>query len=171
VTTDWRQPPLDDPESRLLGAMYQCNPVHAAGVVVAPSAWPFAGARVRAGSRLPGLVGDEYDRVQAGWPRPPGVRLLLHSPVRCRGRASFADATYYTWRASGAGVFDAGTGSWVCQLARACATGRRSARTAQVVRAVTVNLLRVFAQGPAGRRGADVRAGLAGTARSAAGRE
>ena len=151
VTTDWRRPPLNDPESRLLGAQYECNPTHAAGVVAQPSSWLLAGTGVRAGSRLPGLVGDEYDRVQAGQPRPPGVELLLHSPVRCRGRASFADTTWYTAH-SGAGVFDAGTGSWVCQLSRSCAEGRALAVTARVVRAVTTKLLRAFARGPAGRR-------------------
>jgi hypothetical protein len=150
VTTDWRRPPLNDPESRLLGAQYECNPVHAAGVVVQPSSWLLVGTGVRAGGRLPGLVGDEYDRVQPGSPRPPRVEVLLRSPVRCRG-ASFADTTYYT-AAAGAGVFDAGTGSWVCQLARVCAEGRRSAVTARVVRAVTVRLLRAFARGPAGAR-------------------
>jgi hypothetical protein len=148
VTTDWRRPPLNDPESRLLGAEYECNPTRAAGVVVQPSSWLFAGTGVRAGSRLPGLVGDEYDRVQSGAPRPPRLEVLLHSPVRCRG-ASFADTTYYTAR-SGAGVLDAGTGSWVCQLGRACAGSHRSPATARVVRAVTVRLLRVFARGPAG---------------------
>jgi hypothetical protein len=151
VTTDWRQPPLNDPESRLLGDLYECNPVHADGVVADPSSWLFAGAGVRAGTRLPGLVGDEYDRVQADQPRPPAVELLLHSRVRCRGRASFADATWYTV-GSGAGVFDAGTGSWVCQLDRACAEGRISALTARVVRVVTTNLLRALATGPAGQR-------------------
>jgi hypothetical protein len=83
------------------------------------SSWLFAGTEVRVGHRL---------------------QVLLHSPVQCRG-ASFADATYYTAR-SGAGVFASGTSSWVCQLSRACATTRRSAVTAAVVRAVTVNLLR-----------------------------
>jgi hypothetical protein len=150
VTTDWREPPLHDPESRLLGDLYECNPADAAGVVVEPSSWLLAGSGVRAGTRLPGLVGDEYDRVQAGQPRPPGVELLLHSPVRCRGRASFADTTWYT-APSGAGVFDAGTGSWVCQLDQACADGRTSALTARVVRAVTANLLRALAAGPAGQ--------------------
>jgi hypothetical protein len=151
VTTDWREPPLNDPESRLLGAQYECNPVDVAGVVVAPEAWLFAETGVRAGSRLPGLVGDEYDRVQPGAPRPPGVELLLHSPVRCRDQASFADATYYT-TPGGAGVFDAGTGSWVCQLSRVCAPGRRSPLTARIVRAVTTHLLRAFAAGPVGRQ-------------------
>jgi hypothetical protein len=155
VTTDWRRPPLNDPESRLLGAQYQCNPTFAAGVVVRPSSWLFAGAGVRAGTRLPGLVGDEYDRVQPGAPRPPGVQVLLHSPVHCRG-ASFADTTWYTAH-SGAGVFDAGTSSWVCQLDQACAEHRRSVVTARVVRAVTVNLLRRFA---AGRPGAHLPAGI-----------
>jgi hypothetical protein len=154
VTTDWRRPPLSDPESRLLGAQYECNPTHAAGVVVAPSSWLFAGTGVRAGTRLPGLVGDEYDRVQPQAPRPGGVEVLLHSPVQCLGASvrgpSFADATYYTAR-SGAGVFNAATSSWVCQLSRACAKTRRSAVTARVVRTVTVNLLRAFASGPAGQ--------------------
>jgi hypothetical protein len=155
VTTDWRRPPLNDPESRLLGAQYECNPVHADGVVVQPSSWLFAGTKVRAGSRLPGLVGDEYDRVQPDAPRPPGLEVLLHSPVQCSGAsvrgASVADTTYYTAR-SGAGVFNAATSSWVCQLSRACAKTRSSVVTARVVRTVTVNLLRVFARGPAGRR-------------------
>ncbi len=148
VTTDWRRPPLNDPESRLLGAEYECNPTYAAGVVARPPAWLLAGTGVAAGSRLPGLVGDEYDRVQPSAPRPPGVEVLLHSPVHCRG-ASYADTTYYTAR-SGAGVFDAGTSSWVCQLSRACAKTRRFPVTARMVRAVTVKLLRAFARGPAG---------------------
>jgi hypothetical protein len=56
VTTDWREPPLNDPESRLLGDLYECNPVRAAGVVVDPAAWLFAGTGMRAGMLLPGLV-------------------------------------------------------------------------------------------------------------------
>jgi hypothetical protein len=148
VTTDWRQPPLDDPESRLLGAEYDCNPTRAPGVVVAAGSWLLAGTGVRAGTRLPDLIGDEYDRLRPTAPHPPGVRLLLHSPVRCRGQASFADATWYT-AASGAGVFDAGTGSWVCQLARVCSDRRSaSALTARVVRTITINLLRHLATGP-----------------------
>jgi len=148
VTTEWRAAPLNDPESRLLGNLYECNPADAPGVVVEPSSWLFAGAGVRAGSVLPGLVGPEYDRVQAGAPRPDGVELLLHSPLTCRGRASFADATYYT-AASGAGVFDSGTSSWVCQLNQTCADKRSSPVTGEVVTAVTENLLRAFAAGPA----------------------
>ena len=153
VTTDWRRPPLNDPESRLLGAQYECNPTLAAGVVVQPSSWLFAGTEVRAGTILPGLIGDEYDRVQPDAPRPPRVEVLLHSPLQCLGASvrgpSFADTTYYT-APSGAGVFNAATSSWVCQLSRACVSTRRSPLTARVVQTATVNLLRVFAGGPAG---------------------
>jgi hypothetical protein len=153
VTTDWRQPPLNDPESRLLGAEYDCNPTRAPGVVVDPSSWLLAGTGVRAGTRLPGLIGDEYDRLWPTTPHPHGVRSLLHSPVRCRGQASFADTTWYT-TLGGAGVFDAGTGSWVCQLDRVCSDRRSaSALTARVVRTITINLLRHLAAGPAVRRG------------------
>jgi hypothetical protein len=42
-TTDWRRPPLNDPESRLLGAECDCKPTDAAGVVAQPSAWLLAG--------------------------------------------------------------------------------------------------------------------------------
>ena len=81
--------------------------------------------------------------------------MVLHSPLHCGGASvrgpSFADTTYYTAQ-SGAGVFNAATSSWVCQLSRACAKTRRSEVTARVVRTVTVNLLRVFTSGPAGQR-------------------
>jgi hypothetical protein len=145
--------------------------------VVAPSSWLFAGTGVAAGTRLPGLVGDEYDRVQPQAPRPGGIEVLLHSPLHCGGASvrgtSFADTTYYTAQ-SGAGVFNAATSSWVCQLSRGCATTRRSAVTARVVRTVTVTLLRVFASGPAGQRHPSrsnlARLGLDPSARAAVGR-
>jgi hypothetical protein len=74
--------------------------------------------------------------------------VLLHSAFECPGGvASHADATYYVAR-SGAAVFDAGTIDWVCAVGGGCSATRRTAR---VVRAVTDNLLRAFATGPAGR--------------------
>jgi hypothetical protein len=149
VTTDWREPPLRQPESMLLGEQYECNPARADGVVVEPGSWLLAGTGLRAGSVLPGLVGPEYDRVMAGVATPRGVELLLHSPLRCRFHASFSDVTWYT-TASGAGVLDTGTSSWICQLDRVCAAGRSHPRTAAAVRRITLNLLRAMAAGPAG---------------------
>jgi hypothetical protein len=150
VTTDWREPPLNQPESSLLGELYECNPAHADGVVVEPDSWLLSGTGLRQGSELPNLVGPEYDRVTDGFPTPRGVELVLHSPLRCRYRSSYSDVTYYT-AASGAAVVDTGTSSWVCQIDSVCATGRNSPTTSAAVRRITLNLLRGFAAGPAGR--------------------
>ncbi len=149
VTTDWREPPLHQPESSLLGELYECNPVRADGVVVQSGSWLLAGTELGTGSRLPNLVGPEYDRVMPSFPTPRGVELVLHSPLRCRFHASFSDVTYYT-TASGAGVVDTGTSSWICQIDAVCAAGRNNATTSAAVRRITMNLLRAFAAGPAG---------------------
>jgi hypothetical protein len=150
VTTNWREPPVGQPESSLLGQLYECNPTRADGVVVRPGSWLLAGTGLRRGSRLPNLVGPEYDRVRSDFPIPRGVELVLHSPLRCRFRHSFSDVTYYS-TPSGAGVVDTGTSSWVCQIDGVCAAGRNSPTTSAAVRRITLNLLRAFAAGPAGR--------------------
>jgi hypothetical protein len=150
VTTNWREPPVHQPESSLLGELYECNPTHADGVVVKHGSWLLAGTGLHDGSKLPDLVGPEYDRVTPDFPIPRGVELVLHSPLRCRFHSSFSDMTYYT-APSGAGVVDTGTSSWVCQIDQVCARGRNSPRTSAAVRRITTNLLRAFAAGPAGR--------------------
>jgi hypothetical protein len=150
VTTNWREPPVGQPESSLLGELYECNPAHADGVVVQPGSWLLDGTGLHDGSKLPNLVGPEYDRVTPGFPIPHGVELILHSPLRCRFHDSFSDVTYYT-AASGAGVVDTGTSSWICQIDQVCAAGRNSPKTSAAVRQITLNLLRGFAAGPAGR--------------------
>ena len=144
VTTQWRDPPSDDNESRLTGTDYGCSPVRAPMIVVDPGNWLFAGLGLRAGARLPGLVGSEYDRVFLGAPTPRPIEVLTHSPLVCDGRADAAEAAYYTTR-SGAGVFDSGTSDWVAGLASPTPVVRR------VVTAVTTRLLVAFAKGPAGR--------------------
>ena len=149
VTTDWREPPLHQPESSLLGESYECNPALADGVVVEPGSWLLAGTGLGVGAKLPKLVGPEYDRVILSFPTPRGVELVLHSPLRCRFRSSWSDVTYYSVP-SGAGVVDTGTSSWICQIDSVCAAGRNSPRTSAAVRRITLNLLRAFAKGPAG---------------------
>jgi hypothetical protein len=86
VTTDWREPPLDDPESRLLGNLYECNPVDAAGMVVAPASWLFAG------------TGSEPARDCPGWSGPSTTGSRPRRPDRrgsscCCTRRSAAGAT------------------------------------------------------------------------------
>ena len=149
-TTQWRSPPQARPESSLTGTFYECNPVNVDGVVADASSWVFAGTGLRNGDHLSLLIGTEYDRVTPGVPTPPTIEVLLHSPLRCAGRHSYSDAAYYT-TSSGAGVFDAGTGAWVCKLFSGCPADVPFAPDPRVQK-ITENLLRVFAAGPVGRK-------------------
>jgi hypothetical protein len=151
TTQNWRDPPDPRPESVLTGVFYECNPVSASYVVYDPRSWIFAGTGVRRGTAFPGLVGPEYDRVNASVPFPRPLEILALSPLRCAGHASHADSAYYTVR-SGAGVFASGTMRWVCAMRGSlCGHGVGAAATRFVDHA-TDNLLRAFAAGPAGRR-------------------
>lgn len=145
ATTSWREPPSARPESALTGVFYECNPVAAPGVVADPTAWMLEGTGLTKGAQIPGLVGSEYDRINRYWTTPSPIQAVLHSPVTCKGRASYSDAAYYT-AASGAGVFATGTNAWICHLVIGCPKVDDS-----IVR-ITENLLRDFVQGPAARR-------------------
>ena len=149
VTGNWPDGPHAMPESALIGAQYACFPgARVSGVVVDPESWLFAGTAVKSGTTLPGLIGPETDAVQLGFPTPRPIEVLLHSPTRCPGGGpSHADTTYYV-APSGAGVFDAGTIDWACDVGGGC---HASGSTGAIVRRITDNLLRAFAVGPAGR--------------------
>jgi len=146
VTVDWRDPPNNNPESQVIGNFYQCNPVRADMVVADPGNWLFAGTGATQGERLPDVVGSEYDRYDPSVPGPANVEILTHSPLRCHGKADFADATYYT-AASGAGVFAAGTIDWVGHIDTHCQPDKCAGR---VLGKVMANLVTVFGAGPAG---------------------
>jgi hypothetical protein len=151
TTQNWRDPPDPRPESAITGVLYECDPVSDPYVVYAPGNWIFTGTGVRRGTSFTGLVGPEYDRVNASVPFPRPLQILAHSSVNCEGHHSFADSAYYTVR-SGAGVFASGTMRWVCAMrGPVCGHGITVAAERFVDR-VTENLLRGFAQGPAGRR-------------------
>lgn len=152
ATYNWPSGPDPRPESRITGAMYQCNGVSAALAATGASSFLTAGLGLRAGTRLPGLVGDEYDQVDLMVPTPRPMTILFHSPLVCSGSAGFQDTIYATLP-SGAGLFDASTSSWVCALTlpSTCA-GHVSARSVHILTAITARLLLAFAAGPAGRR-------------------
>ena len=147
VTVSWREVPVSRPESSLIGQQYECNPVRADMVIADGAAWVFAGTGLRTGDKLFGTIGEEYDRYNPNDPGPDNVQLLAHSPVRCGGRSSYADMTYYT-APSGAGVFASGTNWWVTKLVPACPAGGCPHDPAVIQ--ITRNLLEVFAAGPAG---------------------
>ncbi|GAA3248965.1 N,N-dimethylformamidase beta subunit family domain-containing protein [Streptomyces lavendulae] len=155
ATVDFRSPPAADPESSLLGVIYDGYPVDAPYVVTNPGHWLFEGTGAKAGDSFAHLVGVEYDKVNTGFPTPRPIEILAHSPVVCEGRPSHQDSAYYTVP-SGAGVFATGTMRWVEAL-DASGDGRNGAnhgldaRAGALTTRVTENLLRAFAAGPAGR--------------------
>jgi hypothetical protein len=148
VTSDWREPPHPDPESSMIGTLYESNPTDAHFVVASPQSWVFAGTGVQRGSKFRGLVGIEYDRVNPVYPVQRPIEVLSHSPLTCRGINSYADSGYYTHR-SGAGVFNTGTMRWVASMARPYPPFGLNSHTAHFVTRVTRNVLLGFADGPA----------------------
>jgi len=146
TTVSFRESPVNRPEATLIGQQYECNPVRADLVVTDPGAWVWAGTGVTAGQHLEIVVGSEYDRFRPGDGGPRNVQVFAHSPVRCRGKASYADVTYYT-APSGAGVFATGTNYWVSKLNPP--EFPESPYNPVIVR-VTQNVLLAFGEGPAG---------------------
>ena len=146
TTVNWRSPPVNRPESEMMGELYECNPVQTDMVIVDPSAWVFARTNVHAGQHITEAVGSEYDRYNPNLPGPKNVQILCHSPLVCQKRPSFADMTYYS-APSGAGVLDAGSIEWITKL-----TPPPSPLNEPVVVQVMQNVFAAFGEGPTGLR-------------------
>jgi hypothetical protein len=114
TTVNWIQPPLNQPESTLIGSMYQSVGANDGLVVTDPTAWFFEGCGLSAGQVLPGVVQGEYDRYVPGLPGPLNADVLCHSPVA--GQGNWSDITYYTDGAKGGGVLATGMASFVNKL-------------------------------------------------------
>jgi hypothetical protein len=147
TTPNWRSDPVFEPETVLLGAMYECNPVHGDMVVVDGGHWVFAGAGLADGAHIPNGIEHEYDSIHPPAPTPRNIQILAHSPVTCGGESDFADMTYYTTQ-SAAGVLDVGSQGWV-HLLECGAPVASDTCDPRAVR-ITQNILRAFAVGPAG---------------------
>ncbi|MEU8436277.1 N,N-dimethylformamidase beta subunit family domain-containing protein [Streptomyces sp. NPDC029216] len=153
-TNDFRRKPAAEPESSLLGVIYDGYPVDAPYVVARPDHWLLSGTGTVRGDAFAHLVGVEYDRVDLRYPTPRPIEVLAHSPVVCKGRASYADTIYASFP-SGAGLFAAGTMRWVESLEATGPGGEKTnhgldGRAGAFTRTVTENVLRTFAAGPAG---------------------
>ncbi|HTS97135.1 MAG TPA: N,N-dimethylformamidase beta subunit family domain-containing protein [Streptosporangiaceae bacterium] len=151
VTNDWRAQPDPDPESSVIGTLYEGYPTVADYVVATPDAWLFQGTGAQQGTRFTALVGIEYDRVNPGYPVQRPIQVLSHSPVTCNGVNSYSDSAYYT-HSSGAGVFNAGTMRWVESFGPPLYGWGITRACGQFTRRVTANVLRAFADGPAAAR-------------------
>jgi hypothetical protein len=149
ATWDWPAGPGHKDGDDLTGGHYTCNPVHS-DLVLRPNApWPFNDLATPL-TRLPGLVGSEYDKLVADQTHPANTVSLARSPVNCRGTSDHSDVTYYT-TPSGAAGLDVGTSTWICVLTNSCGAVKTSPEVRAVVLEVTSRVLRAFAAGPAGR--------------------
>jgi hypothetical protein len=150
VTTNWPAPPHADNESSLTGQAYGCSPAHTTMTITDPTGWLFHGTGVQNGTKLPNLIGIEFDRVNLRVPTPRPLHLIAHSPVTCHDQHTYADVSYYT-TPSGAGVLDTGTTNWEQAAAGAIGTGHERLLDEHVINAATINVLLTFAAGPAAR--------------------
>jgi len=162
LTVQFRQAPLNRPEQTLLGEMYAGNWEPRLGgfpwVVADAASWVFAGTGLKDGDRLPGLVGYEYDKVDAHFPAPHGLEILASSPVvDVSKQHDVSHATLYT-AASDARVFDAGTIEWSwgldshSSIEKFWSPGNNTPHPSLVNKAaqkITVNILQAFL--PTGR--------------------
>lgn len=105
----WRDPPLNRPEAGLVGVQFDFNTVDLDMVVSDCSSWICTGTGLKAGDRLPGLLGYEVDAVYPA--SPAGLTVLTRSPYVVNGATRYSSASYYT-HSSGAGVFASGSMQW-----------------------------------------------------------
>jgi hypothetical protein len=145
ATVSWREYPVNRPEQTLIGQQYECNPVRADLVVADASSWVYSGTGLKNGSHVPITVGTEYDHYDPNVSGPANVEVLAHSPVRCHGKSSYSDVTYYSVP-SGGGVFASGTNWWISKLNP---EGPGNPHEPAII-TMTLNVLRAFGTGPAG---------------------
>ena len=149
------------PESELIGAMYQAYGAASPLVVADASSFVLEGTGLRDGDVVRGgstgeVVGSEFDGYEPALPGPRNLEVLCHSPTDSVIGRGYSDMTYYT-HPGGGGVFDTGTARWV-QLLWDGARPLDDALTFGVSPAmgtlttITLNVLRAFGVGPAGRR-------------------
>ncbi|MFM8268498.1 MAG: N,N-dimethylformamidase beta subunit family domain-containing protein [Ilumatobacteraceae bacterium] len=146
-TVQWRNAPLSAPENALIGVQYFAAGVTAPMRLVDTENWVFDGVDVSTQRTLRGLVAIEADGLGPASSEPDGLQVLASSPVSYRGVSYDHAMTYYS-ASSGAGVFATGTIGWIMALDEAMWD---DPPVSSVVRDVTSNVLRTFAEGPSGR--------------------
>jgi hypothetical protein len=146
ATVQWRNAPLNAPESELIGVQYFAAGITANYRVVNPGNWVFEGTDVRNGQSFRKLVSIEADGLGPPSREPETLEVLASGPVSYRGAVYNHAMTYYS-HASGAGVIATGTIAWINALD---AEEWADEETTEFVRTSTANILRAFAAGPAG---------------------
>ena len=178
TTVNWIQSPLNDPESTLIGSMYQSVGAKASMVVTDASSWFYDGCNLKDGHSFSNVILGEYDRYVPSLPGPRNADLLAHSPIP--GQSNWSDITYYTAPGNGGGVLASGSASFVSLLGTTgdippnVIVGAIPGVT-EVIRRAMENVYGRFGLGPATSYGsstgnwADVYTGSAAAAGTAAG--
>jgi hypothetical protein len=178
TTVNWGQAPVNDPESSLIGSMYQSVGARADTVVTDGSSWFFDGCNVTDGHAFPNTILGEYDRYVPSFPAPRNVDVLAHSPVP--GQSNWSDITFYTSPNDGGGVLATGSASFVSLLSTtgvipSIVVPGPFPGVSDVIQRAMENLYGRFGFGPASNYGTSsgnwsaVYAGAAASAGSAAG--
>ena len=156
----WASPPTNLLTTTITGELYSGyvepgeQPVPF--VVYDGSSWIFRGTGLHSGSSIPDVIASDIDHLDPSYPMPPDIQVLGHSPVPLSvaytnqgawNGHTYSDMTYYTNPKSKAGVFDSGTVNWIGALS-VCA---KTVCPARPLSQITLNLLHLFGQGPAGR--------------------
>lgn len=153
ISTGFRYDPINNPEQRLVGTEYDCMRADAPMTITDNAAgWILSGTSLVSGSQLPNLVFNEFDRYYDNTGAPP-VEVIAHSPLSCAAdneSQTYSDMTYYT-TTSGAGVFATGTFGWLPALDGYGSALPLTDSERQAVQRMTLNILSVFAAGPAGK--------------------
>jgi hypothetical protein len=154
TSVNWDQSPVDQPESTLIGSMYQSVGSNDAFVVADPGSWFFDGTGVTAGATLPFVVQGEYDRYVPHFPGPTNVDVIAHSPVT--KQRNWSDMTYYT-TPGGGGVLASGVASFVFKLSNTTAfpwniVPKAIPGVTDVLLRAMENVYGLFGSGPASAR-------------------
>jgi hypothetical protein len=145
-TVQWRNAPLNQPESALIGVQYFAAGITASMKLVNTDNWVFNDVDLSNGRTLKKLVAIEADGLGPSSSEPSNLEVLASSPVIYKNSRYNHAMTYYS-ADSGAGVFATGTIGWINALDVA-EWGDEKVST--FVRGVTTNVLEAFAAGPAG---------------------
>ncbi|MGG3467857.1 cell wall-binding repeat-containing protein [Neobacillus pocheonensis] len=109
VTTLFRLNPVNNPEDRMYGIMYNGIPEKTVPLEVTnASHWLFEGTGLQNGDRIPGVIGGEIDRYYG---LLQGVEIIAHSPAILYGKESYGDTVWYQ-KPEGGKAFAAGTFYW-----------------------------------------------------------
>jgi hypothetical protein len=116
LTTTFRDPLVNEPEDALLGEMFGGetpgdNPQPY--TVTNASNWVFTGTGWTNGTKVPGIVGYEYDHYFGDSTTPSGTTVLSSTPLinQENNQPDTANSSIYT-APSGAKFFEAGTIEW-----------------------------------------------------------